>query len=91
MDINWKEKLTSRKFWSALIGFVTALLIALKIEQITIEQVAGIITAGGVLVAYILGESYVDGKRAGNESFDSRKPAKLTSETDTTKEVGFKC
>lgn len=61
--IDWKKKLSSRKFWAAVVGFVSALLIALNYPQMAIEQVAGVITAGGVLVAYILGESYVDGKR----------------------------
>ena len=61
--IDWKKKLSSRKFWAAVVGFVSAILIALNYPEMEIEQVAGVITAGGVLVAYILGESYVDGKR----------------------------
>lgn len=69
--MNWKRKLTSRKFWVAVVGFVTALLIAFNVDGLTIEQVTGIITAGGVLVAYILGESYVDGKHGdGGEDKD---------------------
>lgn len=66
MKIDWKRKLTSRKFWLAVIGFVTALLIAFNVDKLTIEQVTAIITAVGVLVAYILGESYVDGKNIGS-------------------------
>lgn len=61
--INWKKKLSSRKFWAAVVGFVSAILIALNYSELEIEQVAAVITAGGVLIAYILGESYVDGKR----------------------------
>lgn len=61
--IDWKKKLSSRKFWAAVVGFVSAILVALNYPQMTIEQVTGVVTAGGVLVAYILGESYVDGKR----------------------------
>lgn len=61
--IDWKKKLSSRKFWAAVVGFVSAILIALNYTELQIEQVAAVITAGGVLVAYILGESYVDGKR----------------------------
>jgi|GEM_PF-350431 hypothetical protein len=60
--MDWKRKLTSRKFWVALIGFVTTLLIAFGVDGLTVEQVTGVITAGGVLIAYILGESYADGK-----------------------------
>ena len=58
--INWKRKLTSRKFWAAVIGFITAILIAFKIDNLTVEQVTAVISALGVLVAYILGEGLAD-------------------------------
>ena len=63
MKINWKQKLTSRKFWAAVIGFVTSILMILKINELTIEQVTGIISACAVLIAYILGEGMVDSSR----------------------------
>lgn len=63
MKIDWKKKLSSRKFWVAVTGFVTAILVVFKFDDLTIQQVSAIITAGGVLVAYILGESYVDANR----------------------------
>ncbi len=58
--INWKRKLTSRKFWAAVVGFITAILIAFKVDNLTVEQVAAVISALGVLVAYILGEGLAD-------------------------------
>ncbi len=58
--INWKRKLTSRKFWAAVVGFVTAILTAFKIDNLTVEQVTAVISALGVLVAYILGEGLAD-------------------------------
>ena len=61
--VNWKQKLSSRKFWAAVAGFVTAVLVAFNIESGTVEQITAIVTAGGVLVAYILGESVVDANR----------------------------
>ena len=61
--INWKEKLSSRKFWAAFIGFVSTLLIAFGVPNITIEQVIAVIGALSTLIIYILGESYVDGNR----------------------------
>ena len=61
--INWKQKLSSRKFWAAAAGFVTAVLVAFRVESGTVEQITAIVTAGGVLVAYILGESVVDANR----------------------------
>ena len=65
--INWKQKLTSRKFWAAVIGFVTALLMAFKVDELTIEQVVSLISATAVLIAYIIGEGMVDAARAGKE------------------------
>ncbi len=61
--IDWKRKLSSRKFWAAASGFVTAILIAFNFDDLTVEQMGAIISAMGTLVAFILGESYVDGKR----------------------------
>lgn len=65
--INWKQKLTSRKFWTAVIGFVTAILVAFKVDELTIEQVVSLISATAVLIAYIIGEGMVDAARVGKE------------------------
>ena len=58
--IDWKRKLTSRKFWLAVIGFVTALLVVFNVDKLTVEQVVAIISALGTLVAYIIGEGMTD-------------------------------
>jgi hypothetical protein len=42
---------------------VTLVLTALNVSSLTVEQVGAIITAGGVLVAYIIGEGMVDAAR----------------------------
>lgn len=62
-NIDWKRKLTSRKFWAAIIAVVLAVGAAFGIPDITMEQVTAIISACAVLIAYILGEGFVDGKR----------------------------
>lgn len=62
--IDWKRKLTSRKFWAALIGFVVPLLIAFGATEVEAAQVAAIIMAGGTLIAYIIGEGLVDAANA---------------------------
>ena len=56
-----KKKLTSRKFWVAVMGFITAILVAFSVPQGSIEQISAIISSFGVLVVYILGEAYADG------------------------------
>jgi uncharacterized membrane protein len=69
--IDWKSKLTSRKFWAAVIGFITALLVAFGVDDLTIEQVVALITAASTLIAYIIGEGMVDAARAGSQSNES--------------------
>lgn len=66
-NIDWKRKLTSRKFWALLVTFVTALLVIFNVSENEIAQVASIITAGGAVVAYILGESYIDAAAVAKE------------------------
>ena len=58
--IDWKRKLTSRKFWAAVIGFVVPLCIAFGVSESEAAQVASIIMAGANLIAYIIGEGMVD-------------------------------
>lgn len=65
--INWKQKLTSRKFWAALIGFATSIMVAFGVNDLTIEQVIAVITAASTLIAYIVGEGMVDAARIKKE------------------------
>ncbi len=60
MKIDWIRKLTSRKFWVALVGFVTALLVAFNVDAGSIEQITSIIMSFASLIAYILAEGFVD-------------------------------
>lgn len=60
--IDWKKKLTSRKFWMALVAFLTPLLLAFGVTENTVTQVTAIIMAGADVVAYILAEGLVDAK-----------------------------
>lgn len=60
-DIDWKRKLTSRKFWLAVASFVTMLLVFIKVDNGTAEQVASLIMAGATVIGYIIGEGLADG------------------------------
>lgn len=61
--INWKQKLSSRKFWSMVVGVATALLVLFNVPDLTIEKVVALISAEGVLIAYIFAEGDVDSNR----------------------------
>lgn len=54
------RKLTSRKFWLAVVALVTGLLAAFNVDAGTIEKVSGIIMSGASVVAYIIAEGLVD-------------------------------
>lgn len=62
--IDWKKKLTSRKFWAALAQFVTGLIVTFGGTQDTAVQVTGLIMSGAAVIAYIIGEGLVDAASA---------------------------
>ena len=70
MKINWKQKLTSRKLWAAVIGFVSPTLLAFGVADNVVTQVTAIIMAGATLIAYIIGEGLVDSNRSDTSSLD---------------------
>lgn len=67
MKIDWKRKLSSRKFWAALAAFVGAVAVFCGAGESIITEITAIISAAGVLVAYILGEAIVDSNATGDE------------------------
>jgi len=60
MAIDWKRKLTSRKFWLAVIGLVSGLLMAFKVDGETVETISGVIMSAASVIAYIIGEGMAD-------------------------------
>lgn len=60
MSETMKRKLTSRKFWAAIVSFVTMLIMAFGVAEETATQVGSIIMAGASVVAYIIGEGLAD-------------------------------
>lgn len=70
--INWTKKLTSRKFWAAVIGFVTPIMTIANVPDNTAVQITAIIMAGGTLIAYIIGEGMTDAAAAENGNADER-------------------
>lgn len=67
-EINWKRKLTSRKFWAAVVGFATPLMTMLNVSDNTAVQVTALIMSGGALIAYIIGEGLTDAANIGTET-----------------------
>lgn len=65
-SIDWKRKLTSRKFWAAVADFVGMLLVALHVDEGTMTQIVALIMAGAGVIAYVIGEGMADAANADN-------------------------
>ncbi len=63
MKINWKHKLTSRKLWISLAGFIAGLIVAFGGSSDTAETVSGCIMSGAAVIAYTIGEGLADSSR----------------------------
>lgn len=57
------RKLTSRKLWVAIAGFVSGLIVAMDGDANTAEVVSGLILEGASVLGYLLAEGLAD---AGN-------------------------
>jgi len=62
MKIDWKRKLSSRKFWAAVTAWVTSILAATNIAASEQAQIIAIVTGIGALAVYMLAEAYTDSK-----------------------------
>lgn len=60
MQIDWKAKLTSRKFWAAIVGVVICCCAIFGVDVLTQEKVTALIMAVATLISYILGEGFID-------------------------------
>ena len=67
--IDWIRKLTSRKFWAAIVGFVTGLLIYLGKSEADAAQIGALIMSAASVVAYILGEGLIDAAREKGDTY----------------------
>ena len=61
MKIDWKRKLTSRKLWVALAGFVAGLIVIFGGTQETADKISGSIMSAAAVVGYVVGEGLADG------------------------------
>ena len=60
MNIDWKRKLTSRKLWVAVAGFVSGVMIFRGASESDAAQVAALIMSGASVVGYLIGEGLAD-------------------------------
>jgi hypothetical protein len=60
--IDWRRKLSSRKFWALAAGVVTSILVLAGAGEDTVVKVTALVTSVGAVITYILAEASVDCK-----------------------------
>lgn len=60
MKIDWVRKLTSRKLWVTIAGFVSGLMIAFGETESTAATVSGCILQGAAVIGYLFAEGLAD-------------------------------
>lgn len=60
MQIDWKKKLTSRKFWMSLATLVFLIMVFVGADENSATQVVAIIMAGATVIGYTIGEGLAD-------------------------------
>ena len=63
MKIDWKQKLSSRKFWGMVAGLIIGIVVFFISDPGTVERVTSIITSALSVCVYIFCEATLDGKR----------------------------
>ena len=60
MKIDWARKLTSRKLWIAIAGFVSGLIVVFGGSDAVASTVSGCILQGAAVIGYLLAEGLAD-------------------------------
>ena len=72
MKIDWKRKLTSRKLWLAIAGFVAGLIVIFGGTQDTADKISGSIMSAAAVVAYAVGEGLADGNNSSTSNDENK-------------------
>lgn len=64
--IDWRKKLTSRKFWVSLAGFAAGLVVIFGGTKETADKISGSLLSGAAVISYIIGEGMTDSAVAAN-------------------------
>ena len=84
VTINWKQKLSSRKLWCALISAVLGVVIAVFGEELPADTVDLIEKGIYAMIAYIFGESVVDAVRVNGDAKIAAAEADANRRVDVT-------
>ena len=65
--IDWKRKLTSRKWWNALINCIVQIMYMASFSETAVERVVAMLAATAGFIAATIAEGLVDAAHAGTE------------------------
>ena len=60
MKIDWARKLSSRKLWVAIAGFVSGLIMVFAGTETMASTVSGVILQGAAVLGYLIAEGLAD-------------------------------
>ena len=63
MKIDWARKLSSRKLWVAIAGFVSGLIMVFGGTETMASTVSGVILQGAAVLGYLIAEGLADSAR----------------------------
>lgn len=63
--VDWQRKLTSRKLWVSLAGFIAGLTVIFGGSEDSADRISGAVLSGASVVGYVLGEGLADNGSAG--------------------------
>ena len=64
--MDWKRKLSSRKFWIAVAGLISGLILAFGGSEATAGTVSGIVMSTASVVGYLIAEGLADSAHPGD-------------------------
>ena len=63
----------ARKFWVAIVGLATSIMVICNVDEGTKAQIVAIITAGSTAVAYIFGEGMADSETSNTTEYSEEE------------------
>lgn len=58
--MNWKQKLSSRKLWAAVVGIVMGIAMVFGLDEGVVTDIAGAVVSIASVITYIVTEGKVD-------------------------------
>ena len=85
--IDWKAKLSSRKFWAAVVSYITAIATSFGVTDSWIARIVLIVTGIGALCVYMLAEGLADKSGAASGTIEQTVKSETAVEYDSSERL----